>query len=155
MPVDRSFVAANEASRVRLRNLLARLRPEDLSYELDDQWTVAAVLAHLAFWERRALVLLDRWARDEIKPSPVDPDAINLAALPQWRALPPTVAKEHLLPLVEAVDRTLAALPDDHLDAIVAAVGPRMLDRTGHRFSHLDQIEAGLPPTYDLNTPEH
>jgi hypothetical protein len=47
-------------ARQRLQVLVARLDDAELAYPLGDEWTVAAVLAHLAFWDRRAAILLAR-----------------------------------------------------------------------------------------------
>ena len=61
MPVDRSILADNDAERARLRALVGRLGDTDLARPLDAGWTVAGVLAHLAFWDQRIIVLLDEW----------------------------------------------------------------------------------------------
>src|SRR5882672_2875973 len=60
MSVDRSYIARNETERTRLRALVARLSDTDLARPLPAGWTVAGVLAHLAFWDQRALALLER-----------------------------------------------------------------------------------------------
>ena len=63
MPVDRSYVAENDAARERLRALVGRLSDGDLGRPMDAGWTVAGVLAHVAFWDQRIVVLLDEWER--------------------------------------------------------------------------------------------
>src|ERR671939_89289 len=49
--------------RQRLEALVRRLSDPELTRQMDDGWTVAAVLAHLALWDRRATVLVERWRR--------------------------------------------------------------------------------------------
>src|SRR2546427_7413164 len=70
MSVDRSYVARNNAERARLEALVARLTDADLRRPLAAGWTVAGVLAHLAFWDQRAFILLDRWQREGVTPPP-------------------------------------------------------------------------------------
>jgi hypothetical protein len=63
VPVDRTYVAENDAERERLRALVGRLGDQDLARPMEAGWTVAAVLAHVALWDQRILVLLDEWER--------------------------------------------------------------------------------------------
>ena len=56
MPVDRSFVAENSRQRDRLKALVGRLSDGDLRRPLGEGWTVSTALAHMAFWDRRALI---------------------------------------------------------------------------------------------------
>ena len=62
--MTRSYVTENSAQRARLRALVDRLTDAELARPLDAGWTVAAVLAHVAFWDQRALTLIERWERD-------------------------------------------------------------------------------------------
>jgi hypothetical protein len=52
---------------------------------------VAGVLAHLAFWDQRIVVLVERLKRGATVPveNPIDVDWINDAAKPTQLALPP------------------------------------------------------------------
>ncbi|MEK7836640.1 MAG: maleylpyruvate isomerase N-terminal domain-containing protein, partial [candidate division NC10 bacterium] len=58
---DRSYVAPNRVERQRLQALAARLGDEQLSRPLAAGWTIAGVLGHLAYWDQRILVLIERW----------------------------------------------------------------------------------------------
>jgi uncharacterized damage-inducible protein DinB len=62
MAADRSYVAENDAQRARLRALVRRLTDEELARPMEAGWTVAGVLAHLAFWDQRIVALLDEWS---------------------------------------------------------------------------------------------
>ena len=148
MSVDRTFVAENDAERERLRSLVTRLSDEELSRPMPAGWTVAAVLAHIGFWDARAIVLLDKWGGG-VEPSPADyepedVDWINDAAKPLCLALPPRDAAQLALRLAEEADGKVAALSDEMLAKIRAAGSPFNLSRADHRKEHLDDIERAL-----------
>src|SRR5712691_849879 len=69
--VDRPYVTENDAERERLRSLVTGLSDKELSRPMPGGWTVAAVLAHIGFWDARAIFFLDKWGRG-IGPSSVD-----------------------------------------------------------------------------------
>ena len=58
-----AYNAENEASRQRLKALADRLTDAQLATPMENDWTVSAYLAHIAFFDRRAL-LLTRLRRD-------------------------------------------------------------------------------------------
>jgi hypothetical protein len=149
MAVDRSYVDTNAAQRQRLRALVDRLSEEDLRRPLPAGWTVAAVLAHLAFWDQRILVLLERWDRGGAGAEPrqinqADVDWINDSAKALCLALPPRVAAQLAVSTAEAVDRKLEALTEERLAANVAAGRPLNVLRAEHRREHLDEIARAL-----------
>jgi hypothetical protein len=115
-----------------------------LARPISNGWTVAAVLAHLAFWDRRAARLLDRWARTGVHPSPADADALNDALLPQWRLLPPRAAAEEALAAAEEVDAKIAALSAE-MARDVAEAHSIAIARSEHRDEHLDEMERHFP----------
>ena len=49
MAADRSYIAENDRERRRLEALVGKLDDATLSRPMPDGWTVAGVLAHLAF----------------------------------------------------------------------------------------------------------
>ena len=55
-----SFTETNDASRARLEAFVRGLTDEELRRPTPYGGTVAGLLAHLAFWERRVTVLLRR-----------------------------------------------------------------------------------------------
>ena len=143
MPVDRSYIAENEAELHRLRTLVERLSDADLARPTPGGWTVAASLAHVAFWDQRILFWLDRWERGE-KPRGLDEadgDWINDAGKPLCLALPPRVAARLAVDIAEQVDRRLAALTEERIASNAAAGEPLFLTRAHHRKTHLDEIE--------------
>ena len=60
---DRSHDVETDAERERLRRLIARMSDADLKRPMPAGWTVAGVLAHIGFWDARAIYWLDKWAR--------------------------------------------------------------------------------------------
>ena len=149
MNVDRSYVGENDAQRERLRALVRRLTDQELGRPMSAGWTIAGVLGHLAFWDQRVLVLLERWER--AGPSAVPPvldhaavDWINDAAKPLPLALLPRRAADLAVSIAEAVDRKVKALPDEFVVRNVAAGTPVNLLRAEHRREHLDEIERAL-----------
>src|SRR3712207_1662141 len=69
MSVEPSVIAENTATRERLRALVTLLDDEQLGQPLGDGRTIASILGHIAFWDRRTLVLLERWTRGDEQPS--------------------------------------------------------------------------------------
>jgi hypothetical protein len=143
--MDRPFAPQNERERKRLQTLVARLSDRELQNPMDDGWTVAVTLAHLAFWDQRSLLLLRRWKKTgKVELSPIDIDLTNEALLPLWRALPGRTAAELALAAAEAIDRELESYPLTLIPAIEAAGDRYRLYRAEHRQWHLDQIAKAL-----------
>lgn len=147
MSVDRSHEAENDAERERLRSLVERLSDEELRRPMADGWTVAAVLAHIGFWDARAIYSLGKWARG-VEPSEADyehehVDWINNSAKPLCLALPPRDAARLALQLAREADGKLKALSDE-IVSLIRAVGPFNVSRAEHRKEHLDEILRAL-----------
>lgn len=146
---DRTYLARNDAARDRLTRLVARLGEDDLARPVGpgDGWTVAALLAHLAFWDRFVLARWERRLRDGGPIAPLDDgllDLVNAAGLPQWLALPTADAGRQAVDAATVLDRRIADLPST-IAAEARRLGfDRMLDRSGHRRDHLDDIERAL-----------
>lgn len=145
MSIDPAILASNRAERERLRALVARLSDPDLGRLLGPDWSVADALGHLAFWDRRAQVLLTKWLQSgEIAESPADVDTINDAVLFLIRRVAPRAAAEEAVAAAEAIDQLLETAPPKLIEQNVAAGGPLRLDRATHRRAHLDEIENRL-----------
>lgn len=146
MPSDRSYVAENDAERERLHALVRRLSDQDLARPMEAGWTVAGVLAHLAFWDQRIVVLLDEWERRGPSWTPPlenerDVDWINDAGKALCLALPPRAAVDLALSVAEAVDRRVAAVSGAVIEANARGGAPLNWRRAQHRREHLDEIE--------------
>jgi hypothetical protein len=140
--MDAESMAKIDASRERLRRFAASASDEDLTRSIEGQWTAAALLAHIAFWDRRAAWLLRRCQQGNCTPSPADLDSVNESALPQWRLIPPHDAAEEALDAAEEIDGLVARLSSELLMA--ARDAKINYDRSRHRNDHLDQIERVL-----------
>jgi hypothetical protein len=142
-----SYVEANDRERQRLRTLVEALGDDELRTRVDEHWTVAGVLGHIAFWDARNLVLADKLERGvPFSPSdaePEDVDWINDAARPLIHAIPPGDAARLALRIAEETDARVASLPPDRMwpEDPTSQVNPL---RAEHRAEHLDQIEAAL-----------
>jgi len=147
MAADRSYVAENDRERHRLEALVDKLDDKALSQPMPAGWTIASVLAHLAFWDERAILLIDLLKRGTSIPlleNAVDVEWINDAAKPAQLALAPRRAATLAVETARATDRAVAALSDDLLAKNAAAGSPINLLRAEHRREHLDEIEQVL-----------
>jgi len=149
MAADRSYVAQNTAQRDRLKAFVGQASDVDLAAPMPAGWTVAGVLAHLAYWDQRIVVLVDRWeaAGASAVPRPTrdeDVDWINDAGKPQCLALSPRAAAHLAVAAAEAADARVAGLKDEFLAANAKAGTPINPLRAMHRQDHLDEIERAL-----------
>lgn len=147
MSVDRSHEAENDTERERLRALVTGLTDEELMRPMPAGWTLAAVLAHVAFWDARAMYWMEKWGPDG-EPTvyePEDTDAANESAKPLCLALRPRDAAQLALRLAEESDAMVKALSDQMLRKISAKGNPPFdLARASHRKEHLDDIDRAL-----------
>lgn len=148
MAEDRSYIDQNARERERLRTLVERLGEDELRAPVNEHWTVAGVLGHIAFWDARVLSLADKLERgvpfspDDSEPE--DVDWINDASRQLIHAIPPLEAARLALQIAEETDARVATLPVDRLwpqnpDSPLYAL------RASHRGEHLDEVEAALP----------
>jgi hypothetical protein len=143
--MDRPFVAENTKERERLIALVGRLTDQELNLPLGKDWTIAVALAHLAFWDQRALFLLRRWKNTGIvESSPIDIDTTNDSLLSLWSALPPRAAANLAVSSAEEIDRELDAAPSDLIIKIESLGENYRLFRSIHRKLHIDEIEQVL-----------
>jgi hypothetical protein len=145
--MDRSYLADNARELERLRALVSKLSDKDLGSMVNEYWTVAGVLGHIAFWDGCAMFLAGKLQRGEPSTSsddaPEDVDWINDSARPLIHAIPPRQAAEVALRIAEETDELIASLSSD-LVAKIDAGSPLNPIRAQHRGEHLDEIEAAL-----------
>ena len=146
MAEDRSYVDANTRERERMRALVESLNDDALMAPVNEYWTVAGVLGHIAYWDIRVLVLAEKidrgepWAPGDVEP---DGDWLNDSTRPLIHAIRPRDAAELALRIAAQTDARVAELPLDRLyphdpDSPIDA------GRAEHRGEHLDEIEAAL-----------
>jgi hypothetical protein len=142
MAMDRSFVELNRASTGRMR-AMAALSDEDLRHPVGEHWTVSIVLAHLAWWDRRVMYVLDMTERDGKLFVPEIDIFVNDLSLPLWAAVPPREAGRIAIESAEELDSRLEAYPPVLLEEIYN-YNKRWVVRALHRNEHLDEAEAAL-----------
>jgi hypothetical protein len=144
--MDRQFDIENKKERERLRGLASRITDEELNLPYyKEGWTIAAGLAHLAFWDQYGLAILRRWKQGGVVAhSHSDSNAVNDAVLALALAMPPRVAAELAIKSAEAIDREIKASSPDFVKAVEALNEPFRLYRSIHRKLHLDEIEVLL-----------
>ena len=137
------FIELNRASRERIRGLAERPSDEELQTPVGERWTVAIVLAHLAWWDRRIMYVLDMTERDGKLFIPEIDIFVNELSLPLWAAIPPREAARIAIETAETVDQRLEDYPPVLLEEIYA-YNKRWVIRALHRSEHLDEAEAAL-----------
>jgi DinB family protein len=147
MTDERSYIEENTRERERLCALVERLGEDQLRLQVNEHWTVAGVLGHIAFWDARVLALagkIDRgvpFSPDDNEPE--DVDWINDASRPLIHAIPPVEAARVALAIAEETDAKVATLPVDRMWP-TDPESPINALRASHRGEHLDDVEAAL-----------
>lgn len=144
---DRSYIEENTRERERMRSLVEGLEEDTLRSSVNEHWTVAGVLGHIAFWDARVLALSEKLERglpfgpDDNEPE--DVDWINDASRPLIHAVPPLDLARLALEIAEQTDAKVATLPIDRLWP-TDPDSPLYALRASHRGEHLDDVEAAL-----------
>lgn len=144
---DRSYIEENTRERERMRSLVEGLEEDTLRSSVNEHWTVAGVLGHIAFWDARVLALSEKLERglpfgpDDNEPE--DVDWINDASRPLIHAVPPLDLARLALEIAEQTDAKVATLPVDRLWP-TDPDSPLYALRASHRGEHLDDVEAAL-----------
>lgn len=135
------FIEENAVSRRRLEELANRLSDEDFALSTPYGWTVAALFAHMAWWDQRVLVLLRRWKEDGVDESPVDSQAINEALKPLCHAMDPRTAIQLCLSSAKETDAELESMSPALIEQIEASPNHFRFNRSLHRNDHISDIE--------------
>src|SRR6185436_14787544 len=143
MTLDQSFIKRNRASTDRIRALAARLTDAEMQQPVGEHWTVAIALAHLAFWDRRVMYVLDMTERDNTLFIPEIDIFVNDLSLPLWAAIPPREAARIAIETAEALDRRLEDFSPALLEQLYA-YNKRWVVRALHRGEHLEEVDAAL-----------
>jgi hypothetical protein len=145
MDSNLSYAADNKATREQLKALLSRLSEANFDLPLEEDWTVKAMLAHLAFWDRRHLAVLEGWQRSgTVQPVEAEPDSINEAVRHFGLALTPQAVVKLALEAAEAIDAAVEKVGPDMAAEIEAIDFVHILWRARHRREHIGQIERAL-----------
>jgi hypothetical protein len=143
MAFDRSFIEKNRASTERIRLLTATLTEEQMQTRVGEHWTVSIALAHLAFWDRRVMYVLDMTRKENKLFVPEIDVFVNDLSLPFWAAIPSQEAARLAIETSEATDAQLETYPEDLLEQIFK-YNERWVVRALHRNTHLDEMDTAL-----------
>ena len=150
---DRGYLARNESSLARLREVAGRLAPHDLARSAGEgSWTIGQIFGHMTFWDRFHAA---RWraaqaAGPNEQPSYVPhevSDILNEAQPATWLAYAgaaPDVVVAQMIAAAEEINAVIAGLPDSLPVEAILAERPSLLDRSLHRSEHLATLEAAL-----------
>jgi len=143
MTLDRTFIELNRASTERIRTLAARLTDEEMQTKVGEHWTVGIVFAHLAWWDRRVMYVLDITEKDGKLFIPEIDIFVNDLSLPLWAAIPPRDAARIAIETSETLDKRLEDYSPQLLEEIYN-YNKRWVIRALHRGEHLDEADAAL-----------
>ena len=143
MSLDLSYKDLNRASTERIKKLASTLTDEQMQTRVGEHWTVSIALAHLAFWDRRVLCVLDMTAREGKLSMPQVDIVVNDLSLPFWAAIPPREAARLAVETAVELDRRLEDYPQNLLEEI-HNFNQRWVNRAIHRDGHLDEVDAVL-----------
>jgi hypothetical protein len=138
---DPALVRRNAEERERLEALLDRLDEATAARMFTDQWTIAASLAHVAFWDRRAAVLFGKWATEPVTLIPIEAQTTNDALLDEWLALPWPAVRRLAIEAARAADAAVERCSDEIIAAAHASGSDVAAARYEHRGEHLDQLD--------------
>jgi hypothetical protein len=143
MTLDGSYIELNRASTERIRALAARLSDEEMQTKVGEHWTAAIALAHLAFWDRRVMYVLDMTEKNGKLFIPEIDIVVNDLSLPLWAAIPPREAARIAIETSGTLDKRL----ESHSPALLEEIfnyNKRWVIRALHRGEHLDEVDAAL-----------
>jgi len=138
------IVQINASANADFRSRVESLSAEELCTPMEAGWTVSAVLAHLAFWDQRAITLIEKWKREGVGESPIDTDVVNEVTRRLCLVIPPQAAVRLVLSAADGIDGLIQGLSPEVLEAIQTKGTTVHLNRAQHRRTHLDEIEKAL-----------
>ena len=134
----------NAAENAALRKLVERLSEQNLLTPMEAGWTVAAVLAHLAFWDQRAITLIEKWKQEGVSGSAIDVAVVNEVTRRLCLAIQPRDAAELAISVADEIDQLIADMNPEMVEAIMTRGTTVKLNRADHRRTHLSEIEGAL-----------
>ena len=143
MTLDQSYIEQNRASTERIRALAGRLTDDEMQTKVGEHWTVSIALAHLAWWDRRVMYVLDMTERDGKLFVPEIDIVVNDLSLPLWAAILPREAARICIETSETLDKRLEDYSPELLEEIYN-YNKRWVVRALHRDEHLDDVDAAL-----------
>ena len=143
MPLDASSKDQNRLSCERIRALAARLTDQEMQTRVGEHWTVGIVFAHLAWWDRRVMYVLDMTEKNGKLFIPEIDIFVNDLSLPLWAAVPPREAARIAIETCETLDKRLEEYNTALLEEIFN-YNKRWVIRALHRNEHLNEADEAL-----------
>ena len=143
MTLDRSYIELNRTSRERMQALAGRLSDEQLLTKVGKHWTVGIVYAHIAWWDRRVMYVLDMTEKDGKLFIPEIDIFVNDLSLPLWAAVPPRKAVRIAMETADTLDKRLEEYSPALLEEIFD-YNKRWVIRALHRNEHLGEADVAL-----------
>src|SRR5689334_14840008 len=143
MPLDPTYKEQNRASKERIGKLAEHLTDAEMQTKVGEHWTVGIVFAHLAWWDRRVMYVLDMTEKNGKLFIPEIDIFVNDLSLPLWAAVPPREAARIAIETSETLDKRLEGFSPALLEEIYA-YNKRWVERALHRGEHLDEVDAAL-----------
>jgi hypothetical protein len=144
MTILEKTIKDNASENDHLRKLVNRLSGEALRTPMAAGWTVSAVLAHLAFWDQRAITLIEKWKKEGISASPIDVEVVNEVTRRLCLAIELREAAKLAITLADEIDQVIRDLSPEMVKAISTKGITVRLNRADHRRTHLGEIEKVL-----------
>ena len=141
--MDREFIELNRASRERMTKLADSLTDEKMLTKVGEHWNVGIVYAHICWWDRRVMYVLDMTEKNNKLFIPEIDIFVNDLSLPLWAAVPPREAVRLALENAEALDKRLEEYSPALLEEIFN-YNKRWVVRALHRDEHISEAEAAL-----------
>jgi hypothetical protein len=141
------FVQRNRSELERMTAIVERLSEDDLRMKVNEHWTVAGVLGHIAFWDAYAGILAGKVKNGE-RPSESDTESgdvdwINDSARVFIHAVEPKALAELAIRIADETDHLVASLDPQTMYPYDES-SPLNAVRAEHRGEHLDEIEEAL-----------
>jgi hypothetical protein len=140
---DIDIFQSNRKSTLRLRTIMEKLSDKDLFKKVGSEWNVSLTLAHIAFWDQRAIFVIESAIKNNKLHVPYYDDQLNDILPPIFSLIPPRDVERLIIETAEKLDDKLEKCPKDLLNEI-KKVNIRLIDRSIHRNLHLDEIEKAL-----------
>jgi hypothetical protein len=150
--MEKQWLTDNDRELARLKKLVDEISDEELQLVIyKEGWTIAVMLAHLAYWDLWSVLLMRKWKTSgKVKPIPVDWDTFNDELMPNdtilpfLLAIPPRTAANMAVGWAEALNHELDETTPEMIAEIERLGDETRLYRSIHRKMHLDEIEALL-----------
>jgi hypothetical protein len=137
---DVEIFQANRKATQRLRRLIKNCSDSDLLQKVSGDWSVLFTLAHLAFWDQRAMFVIESALKNGKVNAPYFDDQINDILPSIFSLIPIENIVRFTISTSEELDIELEQCPKEIISEL-QKVNIRLVDRSQHRNLHLDDIE--------------